>query len=145
MRIVKYRFPQHGDDRGMLVALEACSDIPFDIKRVYYMYDTKDDVTRGYHAHRTLEEILFCVHGSCTVTLDDGREREPVRLDIPYEGLYVGAGIWREMSEFSEGAVLMVLAADYYKPEDYIRDYSEFKAFVETDGNAPVSTRGIYR
>lgn len=76
MQIIKYAFQQHGDDRGMLVALEEFNDIPFEIKRVYYMYDTKEGVRRGYHAHKSLEQILICIHGSCKILLDNGKEKK---------------------------------------------------------------------
>ena len=122
MQVIKYAFQQHGDDRGMLVALEEYKDIPFEIKRVYYMYDTKKDVHRGFHAHKSLEQILICIHGSCKVLLDNGTEKKIVSLEKPYEGLYIANNMWREMYDFSEDAVLMVLASEYYKEEDYIRD-----------------------
>jgi dTDP-4-dehydrorhamnose 3,5-epimerase-like enzyme len=130
MRIIKYAFQQHGDERGMLVALEEFNDIPFEIKRVYYMYDTKENVRRGFHAHKNLEQILICIHGSCKVLLDNGREKKIVSLEKPYEGLYVSGNMWREMYDFSADAVLMVLASDVYNEEDYIRDYDEFLKYV---------------
>ena len=130
MQVIKYAFQQHGDDRGMLVALEEYKDIPFEIKRVYYMYDTKKDVHRGFHAHKSLEQILICIHGSCKVLLDNGSEKKIVSLEKPYEGLYIANNMWREMYDFSEDAVLMVLASEYYKEEDYIRDYNEFLRMV---------------
>ncbi len=127
MHVVKYVFQQHGDDRGMLVALEEFKDIPFEIKRVYYLYDTKKGVRRGFHAHRSLEQILICIHGSCRVLLDNGMEQKTVSLEKPYEGLYIANDIWREMYDFSSDAVLLVLASDFYREEDYIRDYDTFK------------------
>ena len=130
MQIIKYAFQQHGDDRGMLVALEEFSDIPFEIKRVYYMYDTKEGVRRGFHAHKSLEQILICIHGSCKILLDNGNEKKIVSLERPYEGLYVANSIWREMYDFSTDAVLMVLASEIYEEEDYIRDYDEFLKFI---------------
>lgn len=130
MQVVKYQFQQHGDERGQLVALEEFKDIPFQIKRVYYMYDTLKDMHRGCHAHKNLEQILFCVCGTCKVLLDDGADKKIVILDKPYEGLYISADTWREMYDFSDGAVLMVLASDYYCESDYIRDYDEFKIMV---------------
>ena len=126
MQIVKYVFQQHGDERGQLVSLEEMVDIPFKIKRVYYMYDTGEGVHRGYHAHKSLEQILICIHGSCKIKLDDGKEQKIVNLEKPYEGVYVSNNMWREMYDFSSDAVLLVLASDYYKEEDYIRDYEEF-------------------
>lgn len=131
MQVVKYAFQQHGDERGQLVALEEMKDIPFNIKRVYYMYDTGEGVRRGYHAHKSLEQILICIHGTCKILLDDGTDKKIVPLEKPYEGLYVSNAMWREMFDFSPDAVLMVLASEYYEEEDYIRDYDEFLKYVE--------------
>lgn len=130
MQIAKIQFQRHGDARGMLVALEENKEIPFSIKRVYYMYDTLLDVVRGYHAHKSLQQILICVHGSCKIRLDDGRDKGVVTLDNPSEGIYVGNNMWREMFDFSPDAVLMVLASELYDEKDYIRDYNEFLKFV---------------
>lgn len=130
MEIKKYTFQRHGDDRGMLVALEEMKDIPFDIKRVYYMYDTIEGVRRGFHAHKCLEQILIPIHGTCKIHLDDGFSTEEVVLDKPYEGLYISNNMWREMYDFSPDAVLMVLASEFYDEKDYIRDYDEFLKFV---------------
>lgn len=120
------QFQQHGDVRGMLVALEESKEVPFTIRRVYYMYDTGERVRRGYHAHRKLQQILICVSGSCKIHLDNGKETEEILLDKPYVGLYLSNNIWREMYDFSEGTVLMVLASELYDEEDYIRDYQKF-------------------
>ena len=126
MQVQKFMFQMHGDERGMLISLEEYKDIPFEIKRVYYMYDTGAGVRRGFHAHKSLEQILICIHGSCKVLLDNGNEKKTVALEKPYEGLYISNDIWREMFDFSKDAVLMVLASDYYKEEDYIRNYDDF-------------------
>lgn len=131
MKIHKILFSTHGDDQGTLVAVEECKDIPFQIRRVYYMYGTRCDVVRGRHAHRSLRQVLICVHGSCKVRLDDGRERETVTLDRPSEGLYISNAVWREMFDFSPDAVLLVLASDLYDEEDYIRDYKDFLEYVK--------------
>ena len=120
MQIVKYMFQPHGDARGMLVALEEFNDIPFRIKRVYYMYDTVEGVVRGHHAHKRLEQIR----------LDNGSEKKVVLLEKPYEGLYISHAMWREMYDFSPDAVLMVLASEVYDESDYIRDYDEFLRMV---------------
>lgn len=138
MQVTKYVFSPHGDERGQLVALEEFRDVPFQIKRVYYMYDTTKDMHRGCHAHKNLEQILVCVCGACKVLLDDGVEQETVVLDKPYEGLYISGSTWRELFDFSEGAVLMVLASDYYHEQDYIRDYAVFKKWVSglREGNS---------
>lgn len=126
MHTIKYVFQPHGDERGQLIALEEYKDIPFSVKRVYYMYGTGENVRRGFHSHRNLEQILICIHGSCKVLLDNGTEKKVVPLERPYEGLYVGPNIWREMFDFSTDAVLLVLASDIYNEFDYIRDYDEF-------------------
>ena len=126
MKPVFIDFQEHGDWRGQLVALEENKNIPFSVKRVYFMYDTLEGVVRGKHAHRKLHQILFCVSGTCTIRLDDGKDKAEVRLDQPSRGLLIGPGIWREMFDFTPGAVLMVLASEYYDESDYIRDYEEF-------------------
>lgn len=131
MQVVKYVFQPHGDDRGQLVALEELKDIPFQIKRVYYMYDTADKVTRGRHAHKSLQQILICIHGSCKIKLDNGKETEIVPLNNPYEGLFVSNAMWREMYDFSPDAVLLVLASEPYDAADYIRDYDEFLEYIK--------------
>ena len=136
MQVVKYVFQPHGDERGQLVALEEFKDIPFQIKRVYYMYDTAEGVTRGYHAHKSLQQILICIHGSCKIRLDNGREKKIVPTEKPYEGLYVSNAMWREMFDFSPDAVLMVLASDLYDESDYIRNYDEFIEYVNNCGEA---------
>lgn len=135
MEPVYIDFQEHGDWRGQLVALEENKNIPFSIKRVYFMYDTKEGVVRGKHAHRTLKQVLFCVSGACTIGLDNGREKTEVRLDHPARGLFIGAGIWREMFDFTPDAVLMVLASEYYDESDYIRDYGAFLESVKETGN----------
>ena len=133
MEIKKITFQIHGDDRGQLVALEESKEVPFKIKRVYYMYDTGEGVRRGFHAHKCLEQILICVHGSCKILLDNGTEKEIVPLDKPYEGLYVSNDMWREMYDFSPDAVLMVLASELYDEADYIRDYDTFLEYVKNN------------
>lgn len=100
MQIIKYRFEIHGDERGQLVAIEQLKDIPFKIERVYYLYETRDGVRRGFHAHKELEQILVCVHGSCKILLDDGSNKRDVVLNKPNEGLYIPNSIWREMYDF---------------------------------------------
>jgi dTDP-4-dehydrorhamnose 3,5-epimerase-like enzyme len=133
MEVKLVDFQQHGDERGYLVAVEEGKEIPFQIKRVYYIYETAKNVRRGYHAHKSLQQILFCVHGACTIHLDDGKECVEVRLDKPYEGLYISNRMWREMYDFTEDAVLMVLASELYDEADYIRDYQEFIDYVREE------------
>ena len=130
MRPRLFHFSPHGDNRGQLIAIEATHDIPFEVKRVYYMYDTVDGVRRGYHAHKKLQQVLICIHGSCKILMDDGHEKITVPLDDPSTGLYIGDNIWREMFDFSSDAVLMVLASEYYDESDYIRNYVDFLRFV---------------
>lgn len=132
MQVVKYVFQTHGDERGQLISLEEYNDIPFTIKRVYYMYDTGPGVIRGRHAHKTLKQILVCVHGSCKIRLDNGYEKKIVALEKPYEGLYISNDTWREMYDFSPEAVLMVLASEIYDESDYIRNYEEFLSMVKS-------------
>ena len=132
MEVKTYTFPPHGDDRGQLVAIEAMKDLPFEIKRVYYIYDTLPGVRRGFHAHLQLQQILLCVNGSCKIHLDNGYETAEVLLDKPNEGLYISNDMWREMYDFSEGAVLLVLASEHYTEADYIRNYDAFLEMVRS-------------
>lgn len=119
------------DERGSLVAVEANKDIPFDIKRIYYIYNNKADLRRGFHSHKKLKQLLICVSGSCRIHLDDGTTTEEVLLDDPSKGLVIESNIWREMYNFSKDAVLLVLASEHYDESDYIRNYDEFINFVK--------------
>jgi dTDP-4-dehydrorhamnose 3,5-epimerase-like enzyme len=120
-------FPPLGDDRGSLVALENQQSIPFDIKRVYYIFGTQPGVARGFHAHKRLKQVAVCVTGRCRMVLDDGNQREEVWLDSATKGILIEDMVWREMHDFSEDCVLLVLASEHYDESDYIRDYTEFK------------------
>lgn len=115
-----------GDERGSLIACEARENVPFEIKRVYYIFGTKLGVSRGFHAHKNLKQIAVCVNGKCRMVLDNGITRTEVWLDSPTKGLFIDDLIWREMHDFSEGCVLLVLASEHYDKADYIRDYDEF-------------------
>lgn len=126
MEIIKQNFRFDKNQTGSLAFIESMRDIPFEIKRVYYIYDVAEGARRGLHAHKKLEQYLICIHGNCTILLDDGTEQQETILSDPSEGLYVGPGLWREMYNFSPGAVLLVLASDYYDESDYIREYSAF-------------------
>lgn len=119
-------FPPLGDDRGSLVALEAEKTVPFEIKRVYYIFGTQQGVARGFHAHRNLKQVAVCVTGECRMILDNGKTREEAWLDSPIKGLLIGDLVWREMYDFSEDCVLLVLASEHYDETDYIRDYDVF-------------------
>ena len=123
-------FKPLGGGRGSLVSLEGNESVPFDIKRVYYIFDTKEGVSRGFHAHRNLKQVAVCVTGSCRFVLDNGKQREEVVLDKPTTGLLIEDLTWREMHDFSPDCVLMVLASEYYDKLDYIRDYDEFLEMV---------------
>ena len=131
MKDVLIEFPTISDQRGFLVALEQSKDIPFDIKRVYYIYNTKTNEARGFHAHIDLKQVLICVSGTCSVILDNGREKNKFTLNKPNQGLFIEGLIWREMHDFSDNCVLVVLASDYYDEKDYIRDYHDFLIAVE--------------
>jgi len=124
-------FKKLGDERGSLIAIEEGYNAPFDIKRVYYIFDTKKDVTRGYHAHINLQQIAIVVKGSCTFILDNGVSRNEIHLSNPSEGLFIEGLIWREMKDFSSDCVLVVLASEHYDEKDYIRNYQEFKKEVD--------------
>jgi len=124
-------FKTLGDERGSLIALEEGYNTTFEIKRVYYIFDTKKGVERGFHAHINLKQIAIAVKGSCTFVLDNGKEREEIKLNNPNQGLFIEELIWREMKDFSEDCVLVVLASEHYDESDYIRDYSEFLEEVE--------------
>jgi dTDP-4-dehydrorhamnose 3,5-epimerase-like enzyme len=115
-----------GDERGSLVPIEQHRDVPFAIGRVYYMFGTREGVTRGVHAHRALRQFAVAVRGSCTILLDDGARRETLRLSDPAVGLMLPPMVWHEMSHFSDDCVLMVLADAPYDEADYIRDYDRF-------------------
>lgn len=128
------QFNLHQDDRGKLVAVEDGKEIPFQIRRVYYIYDTSGDVRRGFHSHKELEQVLICLNGSCKILIDNGEDAVTVELDAPDKGLYISHNIWREMYDFSEGSVLLVLASRPYDEDDYIRDYQEFLKYVGIGG-----------
>lgn len=119
----------HSDRKGNLSVVENGQTLPFDVKRVYYLYDVPGGENRGAHAHKELSQLIIAASGSFTVTLDDGKCKRSFFLNRPYQGLYVKPGMWRDLEDFSSGAVCMVLASDVYLKEDYIRDYNEFLEF----------------
>ena len=124
-----------GDERGKLVSLESNKNVPFEIKRVYYIYDTLPDQDRGMHAHKNMEQIIVAMDGSCQFVLDDGKSRETLWLNRPDVGLYIGKNMWREMKNFSYGCKLMVHASDYYDEKEYIRNYDEFLKGIKNDSS----------
>lgn len=119
----------HSDRKGNLTVVENGVTLPFDVKRVYYLYDIPGGESRGSHAHKELEQLIVAASGSFKVTLDDGKVKRTFFLNRPYQGLYVKPGMWRDLEDFSSGAVCMVLASEVYQAEDYIRDYDEFLMF----------------
>lgn len=123
--------PKIIDPRGNLTVAESMKDMPFDIKRVYWVYDVPGGECRGGHAHKECKEFIIAVSGSFHVTLDDGNNKNTYLLNHPYQGLFVETGIWRTLDDFSSGAVCLVLASDLYDESDYIRDYDEFLDYVK--------------
>jgi dTDP-4-dehydrorhamnose 3,5-epimerase-like enzyme len=119
-------FKSMGDDRGELVSLESNKNIPFIVKRIYYIFGNKPGVKRGFHAHKNLNQVAICLHGSCTFILDNGSTKETHVLNNNTQGLLIQSMVWREMRDFSPDAVLMVIASEYYSESDYIRDYNDF-------------------
>lgn len=126
-------FKTLGDERGCLISLEQGYNIPFDIKRVYYIFGTQKDVIRGYHAHKKLKQLAICVKGTCDFVLDNGVRREVVHLNSPDYGLLIEDLTWREMMNFSDDCVLLVLASANYDESDYIRDYNDFLLTVNNN------------
>lgn len=126
-------FKSLGDQRGDLIAIEGKNQVPFQIKRVYYIFNSGTDVVRGFHAHKELEQVAVCVSGSCTIKMDNGIEINNVVLDSPRKGITIDPMIWHEMYDFSEDCVLLVLASDVYDEQDYIRCYNEFSRVIGND------------
>ena len=119
----------HSDRRGNLSVVQNGETVPFSVKRIYYLYDVPGGESRGAHAHRDLSQLIVAASGSFKVILDDGNTKRSFFLNRPYQGLYVKPGIWRDLEDFSSGAVCMVLASEVYQEEDYIRDYDVFLEF----------------
>ena len=118
------------DKRGKLVSLESLKNVPFEIKRLYYIYDTLSNEERGKHAHKKLEQIVIALAGSCEFVLDNGYIKENVILNRPDLGLYIGKNMWREMKNFSQDCRLIILANDYYDESEYIRNYDDFLQYI---------------
>lgn len=124
----------HSDRRGNLSVVQNGDTIPFDVKRIYYLYDVPGGESRGAHAHKELSQLIVAVSGAFRVTLDDGNVKRSFMLNRPYQGLYVKPGIWRDLDDFSSGAVCMVLASEVYQQDDYIRDYEDYLKFRDIHG-----------
>ena len=118
--------PTVRDARGDLSFIEGGSDVPFEIKRVYYLYNVPTGSERGGHAHRKLEQVIFAISGSCRVTVNDGRSQSDFLLNNPRQGLHIGQLIWRTIDSFSQGCVCMVIASQPYDEDDYYRSYEDF-------------------
>lgn len=129
-------------DVGFLTALEENREIPFNIRRIYYVYNVPKEIKRGFHAHKRLEQVLICMDGSVKIKVDDGNEKKIIELNSPSKGLYIGSGVWREMYDFSQNTILLVLASEYYDESDYIRDYEEFMKYKNNIKNK--STKDVF-
>lgn len=123
-RIINFKIM--GDNRGKLISLEENKNIPFNIKRVYYIFGTKKNVIRGKHSHSNLNQVVVCLSGECKFLLDSGKQKKIVKLNSPEIGLFIGENVWREMFDFSQDCILMVLANDHYNENEYIRNYKDF-------------------
>ena len=130
MKINILDFKILGDDRGSLISIEQGKNIPFDIKRVYYIFGTKSNIRRGFHAHKKLKQMAICISGSCEFLFDNGKTKKTILLNSLDKGLLINDMIWHEMYNFSSDCVLMVLADNFYDESDYIRDYDEFLKVV---------------
>lgn len=120
-----------GDERGKLIAVESGIDIPFEIKRVFYIYGTQSNVPRGQHSHHQTKQYLIAINGSCKVTLDNGKTKETHELNMPHIGLFQDAMVWGTMHDFSNDCILLVFADQHYKEADYIRSYDVFKVALK--------------
>lgn len=119
-------FETHSDERGSLIALEESRNIPFKIKRIYYIFGTNKNMPRGFHAHKKLKQIAICLSGSCKIKLDNGKINKTITLNNPSTGILIDKMIWREMHSFSPDCILLVLASENYDDSDYIKNYNDF-------------------
>ena len=132
-------FPHKGDERGHLVIIEGNQDIPFDIKRVFYIYGSDRDVIRGRHANYNSEFVLINVSGTSKVKVDDGTDQKIFNLDRPHVGIYLPKLVWKDMYDFSEDSVLLCLSSEHYDANEYIRDYDKYLTVVKEEENAQTS------
>lgn len=128
-------FKVHGDERGSLIALEENHNAPFDVKRVFYIYGTHENVPRGQHSHYKTKQLLIAINGGCKITLDDGNRKETYSLNKPNIGLFQDALVWGTMHDFSNDCILVVLSDAYYDADDYITDYENFLQAVKNAKN----------
>ena len=129
---IVYSYKAFGDERGSLVPLECNGEIPFDVKRVFYIFDSDGDAMRGCHANEKSSFLLICVNGSVSVRLKDTTNSKDIELNAPTKGLYIPRMLWKEMYEFSDEAVLLVFSDEHFDPDEYIEDFDEYKAMLET-------------
>ena len=131
-KVQMLEFPQHGDDRGHLVVVEGEKDVPFDIKRVFYIYGSDHDVVRGQHANKKTQFVLINVSGTSKVKVKDGEGNEAIYcLNRPHTGIYLPTMVWKDMYDFSEDSVLLCFASEHYDPEEYIRNYDKFVKLIQ--------------
>jgi len=136
MRGVKeISFAKFGNEDGLLISLEGNKNIPFDIRRVYYIFNTPSNISRGCHSHKNLQQVIICLHGSCNIIVDDGIDRSEVCLDNLETGLLIDGNIWREMRNFSYDCILVVLASEYYDIDDYVYNYQDFLEMINEKGS----------
>ncbi len=128
---IKVQLPKIANPAGNLTAIQQNQDVPFSIKRIYYLYDIPGGQERGAHGHKNLHQLIVAASGSFEVVLTDGKETKSFYLNRPYEGLLIKPGLWRELKNFSSGSVCLVLASDEYSEDDYIRNYEEFKQYKD--------------
>jgi dTDP-4-dehydrorhamnose 3,5-epimerase-like enzyme len=121
-----FELPRITDNRGNLTFIEEKKHFPFEIKRLYYLYDVPANLERGGHAHKKLHQLMIAISGKFDVEVDDGENKQTFTLSCPSEGLYISPGIWRDLKNFSLGSVCLVLASDFYSEDDYYRDYNQF-------------------
>lgn len=134
MNLIEWvNLPNLGDYRGGLVVIESNQNIPFEVKRLYYIFDTKFDIPRGFHAHKQLHQIAFCIKGTCKMVMDNGKEKQEILLEHANRGLKIPPLVWHEMHDFSEDCILLVLASDHYDESDYIRDYKDYLKVVHNE------------
>lgn len=123
----EFRLKRIDNNHGSLVPVEILQDIPFEVRRIYYIFGVESGARRGFHSHRELEQVLVCVHGSVKILVKTPKGSENVALDDPAKALYIGPMVWREMYDFSPDATLLVLASEHYRESDYIRDYAQYE------------------
>lgn len=134
--------PKIGDE-GFLCFAESKKHIPFNIKRFYFIYDVEDNSERGHHAHKKCQQVLFCIKGKIKIILDNGFNREELVLKKPNQGIYLGSRIWHEMIGFSKDTILLIVASDFYKEADYIRNYQDFIKLIHQKNKKILKIKGV--